>query len=109
MYGNGRQSVELIVAHLVVVVIGLIAASVLTFTGHLDSSAYTVIVGVLVGLVGGGGAILHGAAVGASQPHRADTIIADQAAPIPGGRRNYDPPSPAEATRADHPDAPRAP
>lgn len=97
MHVNGRQSVELIVAHLLVVVIGFVSATILTYSGRLDASAYTVIVGVLVGLAGGGAIQSHGAAMGASQPHRSDTVIADQAAPIVGGRRKYDPPGPPEA------------
>lgn len=92
MYVNGRQQVGIIVAHLVVVVVGFTSATVLTYSGKLDSSAYTVIVGVLVGLIGGGAVLGHGAAVGASTPHQSDTILAAQAHPVAGGRRVYDPP-----------------
>lgn len=90
---NGNHTANLALAHLVVVVIGLLAATFLTDTGHLDSSAYTVIVGVLVGLVGGGAALGHGAAIGASVPHQSDVVIAQQANPQAGGRRVYDPPA----------------
>lgn len=90
--GRNHDETALIVAHLVVVAIGFVSATILAYAGKLDSSAFTVIVGVLVGLVGGGAVLGHGAAIGTASPHNADRIIADQAAPLPGGRRNYDPP-----------------
>lgn len=98
MYVNGRQQVALIFAHLLVVVIGFVSATVLVYAGKLDSTAYMGLVGGLVGLIGGGAVLGHGVAVGSTQPHQADQVIANLANPTAGGRRSYDPDPPAGLT-----------
>lgn len=93
----------MIAGHLVVVVVGFVCATALTFTGKLDSSAYTALVGMLLGLIGGGAVTGAGAAVGASSPHQADAVVATAANPIPGGRRSYDPSPPHPASTPGEP------
>lgn len=93
MFVNGRQQVGIIAGHLIVVLIGFASATVLTYAGKLDSSAYTALVGTLLGLIGGGAVSGQGAATGASMPHQADTVVATMAHPVAGGKRSYDPPA----------------